>query len=290
MAAVDSIDIHRVINWASGVQHLAQQQVSRFRDCVRVESVSGKLTTFDQYLPVELVQVTGRHAATPLTPVDRARRAVFATRYAGSELIDEDDVDSVLNDPAGPVGQAFMKGSARKIDEIISAAFFATAKTGENGTTDTVWPGAAYEVAGSGNLTIEELLETKLILDQAENDEQDRRYFAASASALVKGLLNDNEIKSIDYNETKALAMGSIDNYMGFTFKRYEKLPGAAATRQCAAWTEGSMLLGMGIEASAKSDLRPDLNYAHQIYWRERIGATRMNETGVVKVTVDETA
>lgn len=291
MPDVNSIETHRIVSWMSGVQHLAQQNVSRFRDSVRVESVSGKLATFDQYLPVELVEVVGRHAPTPLTPVDRARRAVFSKRYAGSELIDEDDVDEVLNDPAGPVGEAFQRGSARKMDSVIAGAFFADAMTGENGTTAVAFPGGDFEIAAGGtNLTIDKLLETKLVLDENENDEADTRYIAASAACLTKGLLAQSEIQSIDTSEVKALAMGSIDTYMGFTFKRYQKLGGTPALRECCAWTENSMLLGMGIEPSAQSDLRPDLNYARQIYWRERIGATRMNETGVVKIICVETA
>jgi hypothetical protein len=291
MPDVNSIETHRIISWMSGVQHLAQQKVSRFRDSVRVETVKGKLATFDQYLPVELVEVTGRHATTPLTPVDRARRAVFSTRYAGSELIDEDDVDEVLNDPAGPVGVAFQRGSARKMDAVLSAAFFATAYTGENGTTGVDFPASSdFNIpVGTSNLTIEKLLLTKVTLDENENDEDDTRYIAATAKCLAKGLLAESEIQSIDTSEIKALALGSIDTYMGFTFKRYEKLGGAEATRECAAWTENSMLLGMGLEPMAKSSIRDDLNYAHQIYWRERLGATRMNETGVVKIICNET-
>lgn len=273
-----------------GVQHLAQQVISRFRGALRVENVTGKLATFDQYLPVELVEIVGRHAPTPLTPVDRARRAVFTKRYAGSELIDEDDVDEVLNDPAGPVGVAFQRGSARKIDAVIAGSFHSPAFTGENGTISVPFPGGAFEISTAGNLGIDELEGTKLVLDQNENDESDPRHFAATAAALTRGLLAESVVRSIDTSEVKALVRGDIPDYMGFTFSRYEKLGGAAATRECAAWTEQSMLLGMGLEPMAKSSIRDDLNYAHQIYWRERIGATRMNETGVLKIIVDETA
>jgi hypothetical protein len=81
------------------------------------------------------------------------------------------------------------------------------------------------------------------------------------------------------------LAQGEINSYCGFQFTRYEGLPG---TRNCPFFLETSMLLGFGIDVTGQISDRPDKSHDTQIYYSFRAGATRMDETGVIKVICDE--
>ena len=274
-----------------GVRLLAQQKMSRLFRAVDVEMLSSAdRASFDQIGATAMVALTTRHADTPQVDTTHARRWVMPNPFVWADFIDHPDKLRAVNGElmTSKYQQNAAMAAGRKIDDVIIAAFFADAITGETGTGTAAFDTATYQVpAAATGLTIAKLLSTKEILDSAENDPDDPRFFACSAKQITN-LLNTTEIKSSDYNTVKALAAGQINSFCGFEFIRTQRLAASGANRRCAAWSKNSMLMGMNENIVTRVSERPDKNYLNQVYARIDLGATRNDETGVVEILCAE--
>lgn len=267
---------------------LQQQKPSRLRPAVREERVQGEYGFFDQIDSTSAQKRIARHADTPLISTPHVRRRVSMDAYDWADLIEQFDKATLLTDPTSKYAVNAVAAHNRAIDDAIIAAFKATAYGGRDGTTTYTFPTSTHQVAhGSAGLTLSKLLQTKEILDSYENDPDEPRFFAINAKQ-VSALLNTAEIKSADYNTVKALAAGQIDSFLGFKFIRTERIPVASNVRSCFAWSQSSMLLGIGTDIITRVSERDDKNYATQVYVGMFIGATRMDEKGVVQVQAYE--
>lgn len=267
---------------------LQQQKPSRLRPAVREERVQGEYGFFDQIDSTSAQKRIARHADTPLISTPHVRRRVSMDAYDWADLIEQFDKATLLTDPTSKYAVNAVAAHNRAIDDAIIAAFKATAYGGRDGTTTYAFPTSTHQIAhGSASLTIAKLLSAKEILDSYENDPDEPRFFAINAKQ-VSALLNTAEIKSADYNTVKALAAGQIDSFLGFKFIRTERIPVASNVRSCFAWSQSSMLLGIGTDIITRVSERDDKNYATQVYVGMFIGATRMDEKGVVQVQAYE--
>jgi hypothetical protein len=160
--------------------------------------------------------------------------------------------------------------------------------------------------AASG-LNVETLRAVKEKFDLADVDEEIQRYFAISAKQL-RQLLAQEEVTSSDYATIKALVEGKVDQFMGFTFVRTERLlyqtgglqfdvsdgsvgsgaGDADGYRQCFAWAQEGLLRSVGEDVMARVTERADKSYSTQVYAEQDVGATRMEEEKVVEVLCTE--
>jgi hypothetical protein len=103
---------------------------------------------------------------------------------------------------------------------------------------------------------------------------------------MLTNLYGTTEIKSVDYNSVKALADGQIDTFLGFKFVRTERVQkdATATTGYATAWSKGCVALGIGQEISTSVDRRPDKNNAWQVFADMSMGATRLEDEGVVEI------
>lgn len=273
----------------SGVTMLAQQKGSRLAGAVRNEMLSSAdRAAFDQISATAAVKLTTRHGDTPQIDTPHARRWVAPDAYVWADLIDQADKLRALNDFANPYQMNAAAAMGRAMDDAIIAAAFATAVTGQTGTGSAAFDTSGYQIASSSaSLTLAKLLSAKEILDAAENDPDMPRYIACAAKQITN-MLNTTEVKSSDYNTVKALAAGQLDTFMGFKFIRTQRLGTASSERRVIAWCRDSLLLGMNENVVSKIDERPDKNYSTQVFVRMDIGATRMDETGVVEILCTE--
>jgi len=268
---------------------LQQQKPSRLRPCVREEGVQGEYGFFDQIDQTAAQKRTQRHGDTPLISTPHVRRRVAPTPYDWADLIDNFDRPTLITDPTSKYAVNAVAAMNRAIDDEIIACALATAYGGRDGTSTYAFPTSTHQIAhGSASLTIGKLLTAKEILDSYENDPDEPRFLALSAKQ-VTSLLDTTEIKSIDYNTVKALAAGQIDTFLGFKFIRTERLKKVSTTRSCLAWSQNSILLGIGTDIITRVSERADKNYATQVYVGMFIGATRMDEKGVVEIQATET-
>ena len=268
---------------------LQQQKPSRLRPCVREEGVQGEYGFFDQIDQTAAQKRTQRHGDTPLISTPHVRRRVAPTPYDWADLIDNFDRPTLITDPTSKYAVNAVAAMNRAIDDEIIAAALATAYGGRDGTNTYAFPTSTHQIAhGSASLTITKLLQAKEILDSYENDPDEPRFLILNAKQ-VTALLQTTEIKSADYNTVKALAAGQIDSFLGFKFIRTERLTKVSTTRSCLAWSQSSILLGIGTDIITRVSERADKNYATQVYVGMFIGATRMDEKGVVEIQATET-
>jgi hypothetical protein len=283
-----------VEQYGSNVEFLVQQKGSRLRDCVALETgIRGKTAFFDQIGAVSARKVTQRHGDSPLNSTPHARRRVAMHDYETGDLIDDLDRLKTLIDPTSSYAQAHAWAMGRGMDDEIINAAFGTAYAGEDGSTTVSFP-SDQQVAvnshtygtGSGNvgLTISKLIEAKTIIDQSDVDPDEERYIAVSAQQLAD-LLQTTEVTSQDFNSVKALVEGRIDTFMGFRFKRLERLlTDTNDYRRVIAWARSGIKLGIGQDVRAQIAPRPDKRFSQYAYFAMSIGATRMQEEKVVEI------
>jgi len=274
-----------VQQYSANVQMLSQQMGSLLRDKVRLESVVGKNSYYDQVGKVTAQLKTSRHSDTPQIDTPHARRRVSLGDYEFADLIDQQDKVRLLIDPTSSYAQAAASAMGRAMDDVLISAALGTAYTGETGSTSTA--NANSIAAGGTGLTLDKLKEAKKKFDLGDVDPSIKRYMIVSPKQ-IEDLLGSTNVTSIDYNTVRALVQGDVSQFMGFEFIVSNRLSKAGNDRSCIAYAEDGLLLGVGKDVSARIDERADKSYATQVYYCMSIGATRMEEAKVCEVICQE--
>lgn len=311
----NQIPQHFVDQFSANVFHLSQQKGSRLQAAVRNESQRGKAAFWDRIGQVTAIKRTGRHQDTPQLDTPHSRRRVTLEDYIYSDLIDNPDKIRSLNDPTNDYVQAAVWALGRaKDDEIISSAL-GDAFAGQSGGTAVALPNS-QKIAGSDgvtaagvNLNVRTLRRVKEKFMANDVDESIPMFLACTSSQIFS-LLGETEVTSSDFNTIRALVRGEVDQFMGFTFIRTERLPRAAAattftlathavgagagslpaatSRRCIAWAMDGLLLSTGQEVRARVSERDDKMFSTQVFAEQGVGSVRMEEEKVVEVIVNE--
>jgi hypothetical protein len=289
---------HYQTDFSDNWEHLLQQKESRLEGRCRKATVKGKERTFSQLGKSKMRLITTRNGQTIPSDTAMAKRWVRPKGYDEVTFIDEFDSVALgeLPAPESEHVTSHAMAAKRTMDEVIIAGLEGTAYIGEDGTTPVDVPetqkvGVAYVLSGSAvnsGLTLAKLTRAKYILD-ANEVEDEGRYFVHSAKQLNDLLNNVVEVKSSDYNEVKALVDGKVNRFMGFDFVRTQLLTlSSVDVRTCIAYHRDGVVLGIGQEKKVKIDIRADLNHTIQIRTTLLIGAARLEEERVVLVYCDE--
>lgn len=285
----DQIPVWFVRQFQDEIFVLVQQEESRLISYVRQKPITGAKMYFDRLGPVEVVKKTQRFQPTVISDAPNSRREVSIQDYNQTLGLDKQDVIRLLVDPTGEYAQALAMGMARQIDRDIITALEGDSVAVDDTLTGSVVPLPASQIITSaGNLSIQDLRDTKLRLDRSEVPKSGR-YFAINASAL-QSLLSDVEVTSADFNTVKALVSGDLDTFMGFEFVRLELLTGTdTAVAQMLAFHNTAVGMAVGEQLDIRIDDRPDLSYAKQIFAAGTFGMVRIEEAKVVQVNCDQT-
>ena len=290
------VDTAYVYQYRNNVSMLVQQKGSRLRPFVRVEPQNSEFEFYDRIGATDAVEITGRHQDTPLVSTPHDRRRVSLRDYDWADLIDRQDKLRMLIDPTSAYAMNAVFAMGRKMDDAIIGAAFDTAYSGKTGQTTVSFPAANqvavnYVESGSaanGNLTIGKIRRAKEILDAYDNDPDEARIMTCTANSL-HSLLRNIEITSQDYNVVKALVEGKVDTFMGFKFVRTQRLlTDGSGYRRHIAWVQSKLLLAVSQDPMVDVGPRRDKRNSMQVYVTMGIGATRMEEQGVVEIKVDE--
>jgi len=284
-----------VVQYGNNFRMLYQQRTSRLRPFCQIEAgIVGQSKSVERMGRSEAYDITSRHADTKFVETPHSRRWLDLQDKGWADLIDKLDKVRLLADPTN--GYAMMANAAlnRQIDDIIIGAARGNARTNVG---LAVLPASQKIAVGGTGLTLAKLLTAKEILDTNEvDDDQEMALTGQTAnpaqrvmvvnSRMLTNLYGTTEIKSVDYNTVKALANGQIDTYLGFKFIRTERIPrDATATGGYAlAWSRSCVALGIGQEISTSVDKRPDKNNAYQVFADMAMGATRLEDEGVVEI------
>lgn len=303
-----------VLQFSANIYVLAQQKGSRFRPLSREETIQGKSKAFDRIGKKVATKRNTRHSDTPQTDTPHSRRWCYLNDYHDGDLIDEMDKIRMLNDPQSEYMMAIVWALGRSMDDEFVLASDATVVTGENADGTATHPNSQKVVAvdGSGasaNMNVSCLRAIAQKFEEAEIPDEIPRYIGMSASQLMS-LLAQTEVASSDYNTVKALVNGSINQFMGFTFVKSQRLLTQTSTlsasfttgavgsgagdvngfRKVIAWAKDGMITGVGQDIKARISERSDKCYSVQTYGAMSVGAVRMEEEKVVIAFCNETA
>lgn len=285
-----------VQQYGTNFRTLYQQKQSRLRPWCQIEAgIVGQSKSVERVGQAEAYDITSRHADTKYVEVPHSRRWIDLQDKGWAELVDEMDKIRMIADPTSPYAGLATAALNRQMDDVILAAARGNARTNVG---LSALPSTQKIAAGGTSLTLAKLLTTKEILDSNEVDDDaamaaDGQASGAQASRvmvvnakMLTNLYGTTEIKSIDFNSVKALVQGQIDTFLGFKFVRSERLAkdATATTGYGIAWCRSCIGLGIGKDIMTSIDPLPGKNYSVQVYARMSIGATRLEDEGVVEV------
>lgn len=294
----------------SNVTFLYQEGDYMLNGATRVETVNGKTAWFDQIGKTSMTKRTTRHAPTVLSDIRQDRRKLVTDPYDGGSMIDEPDQVRLLADLKGPFSENFRMAMNRTMTKVCLTEAIGTSYAKKNGATSessVVLPTGASATsqtiavnyvkgqargAGTGsntNMILDKLTEAKYLLDIEDTPLGDPRFIAMTASQTKAMLDNITEIKSSDYNNVKALVEGEVDYFMGFRcLITNEVAVDSSDIASVVAWTKNAILCGKATAPTVRVDERPDLSYGIQVFATMDIGATRMQEEGVIEIKCDQ--
>lgn len=273
------ITVAFVEQYKANILMLSQQKGSKLRGTVRSEMVTGKNAFFERIGAVDMTDAVSRHDDTPQidTPHSRRRVSLITSRWA--DLIDDADKVRMLIDPASPYATNAAWSAGRKMDERIVNALSGNAFAGEAGGTTVALPSGQKVAAASAGLTIAKLRTAKTILGEADVDMDN--ITAAINPAGLEDLLATTEITSSDFNTVKALVAGQVDTFMGFKFVVSTQVTALKAF----VYSRNAVVLAVGAEPRVRISERDDKNYSTQVFVQMDIGATRVEDEGVVEIS-----
>lgn len=284
-----------------GITHLAQQQGSKLRGAVTLETdLDGIKKFYNQMGSVDGEEITERHPDTPILGTPTARRMITATPWHWGDMVDNIDKLETLESPENDYVIAGSYAWGRFLDSRIVNAFNATAYVGKEGNQTKSLPSSMVidadldDDGNNENLSLDKLRRARtLIEDQdVDTDAPMNRLHIACTTWEIEHLLGLDEVISSDYNTVKALADGRLNEYMGFTWHKISPtiLEKSGDIRSCFLWAESGMKLATYPELITDVYKRGDKSQNIQVYVWGQAGATRMEETKVVEIKVDVTA
>lgn len=276
--------------YGSIVSPLAQQKGSKLRNLVTVKSgVNAEETYMDQLTAFSVKTKGSRLSQTNPEAIDTPRRRLALEDKYIAKALDKSDDLRTLADPTSAVVQSGIFGMGREIDQVIYDASRGTAYTGKVGGTSVALPSAQKVAVGSTGLTLAKLLSAKKILD-ANFFSMDRVLVISSTAE--EDLLNVSQIQSFDYNTQRVLANGKLESFLGFNIVRIDDSIFAASgnTQYCMAFAKEAMGLAIGQDVTSRIDELPAQHYAKQLYFSMSMGASRLEEGGIVEIAIDITA
>lgn len=287
-----------VQQYSTNIELLLQQKNKRFAAAVRMGPHIGKQASpVDQVGAISMQRVTTRFAPMGRVDAPLDRRWVFPTDYDLPQLIDHFDKLRILTDPMSSYVQNAVAAANRAQDDEIIAAFFADAKTGEQGGTTTSFATATQTVGvntggSASNLNVAKLRAAKKILMANEVDFDADPVFAAVTATEHDALLNEVQVVSGDFNmpDRPVLQEGKITRFLGINLIHSERLSTATddqagTSRQIPVWAKSGMYLGLWEDMKNSITQREDLQgRPFQAYTIQTIGATRLEEKKVVRI------
>ena len=295
-----TVDQWIVNQYASMVEHLYQQMYPRLRQYVRVKSGAlGERTSFDRLGLSRFAEKTERHSPTTHQDPDHTRRWVSKRDYTHSLLLGRtDDPEIIVNAQEAYVANGAM-AKAVLGDQLILRAVEGNAYQGKDSTDTVVLPAGQKIANGGAGLTAGKFRQAREKHSSAEvglddlNNGNVGAFVAVVSPIGMKQLMADTEATNMDFIGDQGARMplvnGVIPYYMGYRIVQHNELTVAADIRSCLFWHVSCVGLAIWEEEFMSIDVLPTMHYDKQIYRETSMNATRVQDTGVVQVDIDET-
>lgn len=299
-----SVPEHHVKMYTANVRQSLNKKGGLLLGTVSSGSYSGDKSQVVNFIgPVEFVERSTVYADTKLTELEHTSRWISGTEYDCAVLVDRLDTLKMIYDPTSPYVERFREAAARKMDEIVMAKFFATAKAGKEGTDIVAFPNRDIIPHGGTRMSVAKLRALRKLIKKRHVDLRTVRPTIAVTSEQVDDLLGEVAVTSADYAAVKPLVDGEVSAFMGFTFLPYEDngdatngrgipteaVAGPATIRDCPVWVPDGMHFGAWDGLTITINNRPDKNNIKQIHGTFTAGATRLEEGKVFQLQCVET-
>ena len=295
-----NIVTYYVQEYAKVLEELVQQKNSRLRRAVTEQRYEGKAgSPVEQVGAIAMQPVTSRYQPMGRVDAPTDRRWVYPSDFDLPQLLDSFDKLRLLIDPKGKFVQNAHFAANRQIDDLIIAAMFGTAKTGETGQNSISVPSGQVVSVQQGassptGLTVAKLRQALVILRQNEaipdNDEPSDVYCVAGGKQL-DNLLAEAQVISSDFNgDMPVLREGRIERFLGINFIHSERLPTgtddqAGTSTKVGIWQKQGLHLGLWNDITTDIAQRKDLQgLPWQAYMYLTAGATRLEEKRLVQL------
>jgi hypothetical protein len=273
-----------VEQFRSNVYQLSQQRGSRLGMATRFESLVGNVHNFERLGAVAAQEKVSRHADTPILDAPHSRRRVSPGDYEWGDLVDREDKLRLIISPESEYAIAGANSLGRQKDDLIIKAFTDPATDGAG--NDVNFPaGQSITEAGTDGLTLDKVLAGVQLMNAAEVDDMDR--YIGFGSQQLTDVLKLAEFTNQDYNTVRTLMSGQVSTFLGLTWIRTERLTPArvnANMRSVIMWQKQSVGQAVNEDMFARIAERADKSFAFQVYCRLTMGATRIEEEGVVEI------
>lgn len=273
-----------VTQFSATVAMLAEQRDSRLRRFVMTETVVGEAMPRERLGGTSAQVIADRHGQTPTADITNDRRWLYPVDYeVPATLIDKADKVKLLIDPESQYTMRHASAMGRAFDDEILSAFSRSVTYGHTGSSTLALPARQTLASGSLGLTVNKLVTAKQLMDQSEVEEDGRVLVHTSYETAA--LLSDERITSADYNTVQALVRGSVDQYLGMTFVRTERVKlNGSSERLVTLFQRQGILLGVSQEPQSVASIRPDLRNTWQVYTWASFGALRLEDVRVVQM------
>ena len=285
--------------YTANVQAALNKEGGVLMPYVTVGGYSGEKSQVVNFLgPVRFVERNTPYSDTKLTELEHTQRWISGTEYDCAILIDRLDVLQMIYEPTSPYVARMVEAAQRKMDEILMSKFYAIAKTGKDGTTDTPFPAQDVIPHGGTRMSVAKLRSARKLLKKRHVPLRTTRPYIAVTAEQTDDLLGEVAVGSADYNAVKPLVDGEVSQFMGFTFVPYEddgdslqgrgiptdSVAGPATIRNCPVWVPDGMHYGGWDGMSIVISPRPDKNNIKQAHATFTAGGTRLEEGRVLQL------
>lgn len=296
-----NIPNHFVTQYTTNVAHLLQIQGGKLRPYISEGTHFGESAVpVDQYGSVEMQEVTTRFGPMPRVDAAVDRRWVYPTDYNLPQMVDTFDKLRLMIDPQGPLAQAAVMAAGRKIDTIISDAFFASANTGKAGGTAETFDttnhrvDAAVGAAADTGLNVDKILRAVRILEDNDVDTEMEMPCMMITPQQHEDLKRQTQVINSDYftsgdGRPVFAGDGRIKEFAGVHIIVSRLTPSNSSYRLVPMWVRSGMHLGVWDDVSARVDERPDIEgVPFQLSTTLTMGATRLEAGRVIQIECTE--
>ena len=289
-----NVPTHYVQQYRGTLDLLLQQKQSIMRGLVTEAPYKGKAAApVDQVGSLTARRVTTRYPVIGHMDVPTDRRWVYPLDSEVPILIDHFDTLRLMSDPKNAYTMAVHAAANREIDDIIIPAFFADAKTGQEGGTTTSFPAAnqiSVDLGGTASgLNVKKIKRGKRRLRENLVDPSEPIYCAVSAEQM-ENLMDEVQATSGDFVRGRPMEEGEIKYFYGTNFVITERLKtDASGYRRVPMWVKSGMHLGVWENIVTDMSQRKDLSgLPWQVYTYFTFGATRLEENKTIEIPCAE--
>lgn len=268
--------------FSDNIMMLARQRASKLMGKVMLKpSVKGDKFTQERIGKWTMSSKAQGVVSTPTGDPGYSRRTCsMVTKHNARQLAADEDLKTVV-EVTSPWVTAAVAAYGDEIDKAVVAALGGNAYSGVDGGTAVALPAEQKLATVAGEVLDSDFIISVKTIHDKNNIPAENRICVINPEDLNE-MLRDTKITSSDYSTVKALVKGEIQSWMGYEFVSTTNITKGT----CYFYHRDSVVLGLNEQPKVKIDVRADLSYANQIYYELNLGATRLEEEGVVEVTI----